>query len=70
MSPLLGPLTIVLALVLSVDNVPLVQLLVLVIGLAVTVPFAAVLSALAELAFDERMLGLLVGRIIEGIDSA
>ena len=68
MSPLFGPLTIVLALVLSVDNVALVLLLVLVIGLAVTVPFAAALSALAGLAFDELLPGLLVGGILEGID--
>ena len=68
MSPLLGPMTIVLALVLSVDNVALVLFLMLVIGLAFTVPFAAVLSALAELAFDELLLGLLVGGILDGID--
>ena len=68
MSPLLGPLTIVLALVLPVNNVALVLLLVLVIGLAFTVPFAAVLPAHAELAFDELLLGLLVGRILQGID--
>ena len=68
MSPLLGPMTIVLALVLSVDNVDLVLLLMLVIGLAFTVPFAAVLSAIAELAFDKLLLGLLVDRILQGID--
>ena len=68
MSPLLGPMAIVLALVLSVDNVALVLFLMLLIGLAFTVPFAVVLSALAELAFDELLLGLLVDRILQGID--
>ena len=65
MSPLLCPLTIVLAIILVVA---MALLLVLVIGLAFIVPVAAVLSALAELAFDELLLGLLVGGNLEGID--
>ena len=68
MSPLLGPMTIVLALVLSIDNVALVLFLVLMIGRAFAVSFAATLSALAELASDELLLGLLVNIILQGVD--
>ena len=68
MSPPLGPLTIVLAFVLAVDNIALVLFLVLVIGLAFAVTFAAAFSAFAGLTFDELLSGLLVGRILEGID--
>ena len=68
MSPPLGPLTIVLAFVFAVDNIALVLFLVLVIGLAVAVTFAAARSAFAELALDELLLGLLVGGSLEGID--
>ena len=68
MSPPLGPLTIVLAFVIAVDNIALVLFLVLVIGRAVAVTFAVALSALTELAFDELLFGLLVGGSLEGID--
>ena len=67
MSPPLGPLAIVL-LEFSVDNVALVLLLVMVIGLAFAVTFAAALSTLAGLAFDEVVSGLMVGGGLEGID--
>ena len=65
--PLGGPLAIVL-LGFFVDNVALVLLLWLVIGLAFAVTFAAALSTLAGLAFDEMLSGLMVGGGLEGID--
>ena len=68
MSPPLGPLTIVLAFVFAVDNIALVLFLVLVIGFAFAGTFAAALSALAGLAFDELLSGQFVGRILDGID--
>ena len=68
MSPPLGPLTIVRAFVFAVDNIALVLFLVLVIGLAFDLTFAVALCALTELAFDELLLGLLVGGNLEGID--
>ena len=67
MSPLLGPLAIVL-LGFFIDNVVLVLLLVMVIGLAFVVTFAAAFSTLAGLAFDGAMSGLMVGGGLEGID--
>ena len=67
MSPLLGPLAIVL-LGSLIDNVVLVLLLVMVMGLAVVVTFAAAFSTLAGLAFDGAMSGLMVGGGLEGID--
>ena len=66
-SPLLGPLAIVL-LGCFVDNVVLDLLLVMVIGFAFVVPFAAAFSTLAGLAFDGAMSGLMVGGSLEGID--
>ena len=65
LTPLLGPLTFVIALTVVAALVPL---LVLIIGLTFTIPFVAVLSALAELVFDELLPGLLAMRILEGID--
>ena len=67
MSPLLGPLAIVL-LGSIIDNVVLVLLLVMVIGLAFVVTFAAAFSTLAELAFDGALSGLMVGGGFEGTD--
>ena len=60
MSPLLGPLAIVL-LESVIDNVVLVVPPVMVIGLAFVVTFSAAFSTFAGLAFDGAMSGLVVG---------
>ena len=67
MSPPIGPLDIVL-LGIFVDNVALVLLLVMLIGLAFALTFAAALSTLAGLAFDEVLSGLMAGGGLEGTD--
>ena len=67
MSPLLGPLAIVL-LGSFIDNVLLVVPPVMVIDLAFVVTFSAAFSTFAGLAFDGAMSGLVVGGGLEGTD--
>ena len=67
MSPLLGPLAIVL-LESVIDNVVLVVPLLMVVGIAFVVTFSSAFSTFAGLAFDGVMSGLVVGGSLEGTD--